>query len=173
MTPAEEQLRQNAEVFQTLVSAVREYAIFMLDPEGNVATWNVGAQRIKGYAPSEIIGRHFSTFYSEEDIRDGKPARELAIASEQGSVEDEGWRVRKDGSRFWANVVITAVRDSHGELRGFAKVTRDITDRKRSEETQLALLEQREARLQAEESGPMPRLPTASRRKPIAPRTSS
>src|SRR5260221_72715 len=80
-----------AEIFELLVSAVRDYAIFMLDPEGNVATWNLGAQRIKGYAPKEIIGRHFSTFYTEEDIEDGKPARELAIAREQGSVEDEGW----------------------------------------------------------------------------------
>jgi PAS domain S-box-containing protein len=148
---AEEQLRQSAEVFRLLVSAVRDYAIFMLDPEGNIATWNEGAQRIKQYAPSEIIGRHFSTFYTEEDKQNGKPARELDIAREQGSVEDEGWRLRKDGSRFWANVVITAVHDSHGTLRGFAKVTRDITDRKRAEETQRALLEQREARLLAEE----------------------
>jgi hypothetical protein len=147
----DEQLRQNTEVFQLLVSAVRDYAIFMLDPEGNVATWNAGAQRIKGYAPSEIIGRHFSTFYSEEDKQNRKPERELEIAREKGSVEDEGWRLRKDGSRFWANVVITAVHDEQGKLRGFAKVTRDITDRKQAEETQRALLEQREARLQAEE----------------------
>jgi PAS domain S-box-containing protein len=147
----DEQLRQSSEIFQLLVSAVRDYAIFMLDPEGNVATWNAGAQRIKGYAPSEIIGRHFSTFYSAEDIQNGKPARELAIAREKGSVEDEGWRLRKDGSRFWANVVITAVYDEHGELRGFGKVTRDITDRQEAEETRRALLEQREARLQAEE----------------------
>jgi PAS domain S-box-containing protein len=130
---AEEQLRQNAEVFQLLVSAVRDYAIFMLDPEGNVATWNAGAQRIKGYAPSEIIGRHFSTFYTEEDKQDRKPERELTIARAEGSVEDEGWRVRKDGSQFWANVVITAVYDESGELRGFAKVTRDLSDRKRME----------------------------------------
>ncbi len=148
---AKEELRQSAEIFQLLVSAVRDYAIFMLDPEGNIATWNEGAQRIKQYAPSEIIGRHFSTFYTEEDIRSRKPERELAIAREQGSVEDEGWRVRKDGSRFWANVVITAVHDASGELRGFAKVTRDITDRKQTEEMQRSLLEQREARLQAEE----------------------
>jgi PAS domain S-box-containing protein len=148
---AEEQLRQSSEVFQLLVSAVREYAIFMLDPEGNIATWNDGAQRIKQYKPEEIIGRHFSTFYSEEDVQNGKPARELAIARAEGSVEDVGWRIRKDGTRFWANVVITAVRDAHGQLRGFAKVTRDITDRKKAEETQRALLEQREARLKAEE----------------------
>ena len=140
-----------AEIFELLVSAVRDYAIFMLDPDGNVATWNLGAERIKGYAPKEIIGRHFSTFYSDEDIENGKPARELAIAREQGSVEDEGWRVRKDGSRFWANVVITAVYDAQGALRGFAKVTRDITERAKAEQTQRALLEQREARVRAEE----------------------
>ncbi|HEX2123632.1 MAG TPA: PAS domain-containing sensor histidine kinase, partial [Thermoanaerobaculia bacterium] len=148
---AEEQLRQSTEIFQLLVSSVRDYAIFMLDPEGNIATWNAGAERIKGYKADEIIGRHFSTFYGEEDLRNRKPERELEIAREQGSVEDEGWRMRKDGSRFWANVVITAVRDARGQLRGFAKVTRDITDRKQAEETQRALLEQREARLQAEE----------------------
>lgn len=148
---AEEHLRQNAEIFQLLVSAVRDYAIFMLDAKGNIATWNIGAQRIKQYAPAEIIGRHFSTFYSEEDKRNGKPERELAIARAEGSVEDEGWRLRKDGSRFWASVVITAVYDAQGTLRGFAKVTRDITDRKTAEETQRALVEQREARMQAEE----------------------
>lgn len=148
---AQEELRATAEIFQLLVSSVRDYAIFMLDPDGNIATWNNGAQRIKQYTPEEIIGRHFSTFYTEEDMRDGKPARELEIARAEGSVEDEGWRVRKDGTRFWANVVITAVYDAHRELRGFAKVTRDITDRKIAEETQRALLEQREARLQAEE----------------------
>jgi PAS domain S-box-containing protein len=147
---ADEDLRQSTEIFQLLVSSVRDYAIFMLDPRGNIATWNAGAQRIKQYAPEEIIGRHFSTFYSEEDVRNGKPERELEIARAEGSVEDEGWRVRKDGSRFWANVVITAVYDAHGELRGFAKVTRDITERKEAEETKNALLEQREARLRAE-----------------------
>ncbi|MFL6246172.1 MAG: PAS domain S-box protein [Thermoanaerobaculia bacterium] len=148
---ATEQVRQNAEIFQLLVSSVRDYAIFMLDPEGNVTTWNNGAQRIKQYEPDEIIGKHFSIFYPEEDVLDRKPERELEIAKRDGAVEDEGWRVRKDGSRFWANVVITAVYDSHRQLRGFAKVTRDITERKQAEETQRALLEQREARLQAEE----------------------
>jgi PAS domain S-box-containing protein len=148
---ATEKLRQSAEIFRLLVSSVRDYAIFMLDPEGRIATWNAGAQSLKGYQPEEIIGRHFSTFYPQEDLDNGKPARELEIAKAEGSVEDEGWRVRKDGSMFWANVVITAVRDAEGELRGFAKVTRDITERKRSEETQRALLEQREARLAAEE----------------------
>ena len=148
---AQEELRQSAEVFKLLVSSVRDYAIFMLDPQGNVVTWNNGAQRIKGYTPEEIIGRHFSTFYPPEDLATNKPGRELEIAKKNGSVEDEGWRVRKDGTRFWANVVITAVHDAKGQLRGFAKVTRDITDRKKAEEIQHALLEQREARLQAEE----------------------
>ena len=146
---AEEELRETAEVFQLLVSSVRDYAIFMLDPEGHIATWNSGAQQIKQYTADEIIGKHFSIFYPEEDK--DKPERELVIAREEGSVEDEGWRVRKDGTRFWANVIITAVRDAHGTLRGFAKVTRDVTDRRMAEETQRALLEQREARLQAEE----------------------
>src|SRR3954470_14814787 len=148
---AEEELRQSTEIFQLLVSSVRDYAIFMLDPNGNIATWNKGAERIKGYKPEEIIGSHFSRFYSEEDKANHKPERELEIARREGSVEDEGWRLRKDGTRFWANVVITAVFDRTGELRGFAKVTRDITERKEAEETRRALLEQREARLQAEE----------------------
>jgi PAS domain S-box-containing protein len=148
---AEEQVRQSEEIFRLLVQSVKDYAIFMLDPGGHIATWNEGAQRIKGYAPHEIIGKHFSTFYGEEDIRNRKPERELEIATAEGRVEDEGWRIRKDGTRFWANVVITAVFDSRGELRGFTKVTRDMTERKRAEEVQRALLEQREARLQAEE----------------------
>jgi PAS domain S-box-containing protein len=148
---AEEELRQSTEIFQLLVSSVRDYAIFMLDPNGNIATWNKGAERIKGYKPEEIIGSHFSRFYTEEDKANHKPERELEIARREGSVEDEGWRVRKDGTRFWANVVITAVFDRTGELRGFAKVTRDISDRKEAEETRRALLEQREARLLAEE----------------------
>jgi PAS domain S-box-containing protein len=148
---AEERLRESEEMFRLLVNSVQEYAIFLLDPGGHVKTWNAGAQRIKGYTPEEIIGHHFSEFYPEEDKRAGKPARELEIAIAEGSVEDEGWRVRKDGTRFWANVVITAIRDAHGELRGFTKVTRDMTERKRADDLQQALLEQREARLQAEE----------------------
>jgi len=148
---AEETLRQSEEVFRLLVASVKDYAIFLLDPEGHITTWNAGAQRIKGYAPEEIIGRHFSAFYPEEDRRDQKPERELEIAKQYGSVEDEGWRIRKDGTRFWANVIITAVHDEHGKLRGFAKVTRDMTERKRAEEMQRALFEQREARFHAEE----------------------
>ncbi|HEV8434648.1 MAG TPA: ATP-binding protein, partial [Thermoanaerobaculia bacterium] len=130
---------------------VQDYAIFMLDPNGYIASWNAGAHRIKGYTAEEIIGKHFSIFYPEEDIRSGKPPRELEIAREYGVYEEEGWRLRKDGTRFWANVVITAVHDEAGHLRGFAKVTRDITERKQAEETQRALLQQREARLTAEE----------------------
>ncbi|HEX2834775.1 MAG TPA: PAS domain S-box protein [Thermoanaerobaculia bacterium] len=148
---AEEALRQSEEMFRLLVSSVQEYAIFMLNADGHIATWNAGAQRIKGYTANEIIGQHFSVFYSEEDLQSRKPERELEFARRDGSVEDEGWRVRKDGTRFWANVVITAVFDRENRLRGFAKVTRDMTERRRVEDIQQALFEQREARLIAEE----------------------
>ena len=135
-----EALRESEEMFRLLVESVEDYAIFLLDPEGHVASWNPGAKHIKQYEPEEIIGRHFSVFYPQEDVRAGKPQRLLNVARERGSVQDEGWRVRKDGTRFWASVVITAVHDANGELRGFAKVTRDITERKAAEETQRALL---------------------------------
>ncbi len=125
---------QSEERFRLMVEGVKDYAIFMLDPKGYVTTWNVGAQLIKGYRPSEIIGRHFSCFFSEEDIRAGKCERELAIATREGRFEEEGWRLRKGGSRFWANVVITAIWDERDQLKGFAKVTRDLTERKRSED---------------------------------------
>ena len=148
---AEERLRQSEELFRLLVESVKDYAIFLLDPAGHVVTWNEGARRIKQYEAKEIIGKHFSVFYGSGDVIDGKPQRELDIAAAWGSVEDEGWRIRKDGSTFWANVVITAVYDSRGTLRGFTKVTRDVTDRKRAEELQNALVEQREARYRAEE----------------------
>ena len=131
---AEEALRQNEERFRLLVEGVKDYAIFMLDPDGKVASWNEGAHRIKGYRQQEILGRHFSVFYPEEDLKRSKPERELEIAQEMGTYEEEGWRVRKDGSRFWASVLITALWDEAGGLRGFAKVTRDITERKRAEE---------------------------------------
>jgi PAS domain S-box-containing protein len=127
---AEEELLRSEEKFRLLVEAVQDYAIFMLDTEGRVSSWNGGAERLKGYKAFEILGNHFSVFYPEEDIRANKPQRELKIAVEQGRVEDEGWRVRKDGSRFWANVVITALRNGAGELIGFAKVTRDFTERR-------------------------------------------
>lgn len=120
--------------FRLLVQSVKDYAIIMLDPEGNVASWNEGAQKFKGYRAEEIVGKNFSIFYTPEDIARGKPAQELKIAADQGRFEDEGWRVRKDGSRFWANVTITALRNPDGSLRGFGKVTRDLTERKLVEE---------------------------------------
>ena len=130
---AEHALRWSEDRFRMMAEAVQDYAIFMLDPEGHVSTWNTGAKRIKGYKAEEIIGRHFSCFYPEEDIRAGKPARELVDAVAEGRFEDEGWRVRKDGSTFWANVIITPVRDETKKLIGFAKVTRDITERMQKE----------------------------------------
>ena len=125
---------EQAEQFRLLVDAVQDYAIFMLDPEGNVASWNSGAQRIKGYTADEIIGSHFSRFYIEEDRRNHKPERFLELACRQGRIEQEGWRVRKDGSRFWASVTLTAIHDSNGKLLGFGKVTRDISERRQMEE---------------------------------------
>jgi len=133
-----ESLKHGGRVYELMVDSVRDYAIFMLDPEGHVASWNKGAQRIKGYTASEIIGRHFSTFYPPEDIASDKPARELKIAIRQGKFEEEGIRLRKDGSVFWANVVITAVRDEDGTLVGFAKVTRDLTERRAAQERAIA-----------------------------------
>ena len=120
--------------YRLFIEAVCDYAIFMMDPSGNVASWNPGAQRTKGYSPDEIVGRHFSIFYTAEDIRAGKPEQLLAAAASQGRIEDEGWRVRKDGSRFWANVIITAIHDEQGKLVGFAKITRDLSERRRTEE---------------------------------------
>jgi hypothetical protein len=143
---------ENAEIFQLLVSSVRDYAIFMLDPEGHIASWNLGAERIKGYTAPEILGSHFSRFYTEEDLKDGKPARELKIATATGVYEEEGWRVRKDGSLFWASVTITALRDSRGELRGFAKVTRDLTQRRQAEQQRLDLVRVQAARDEAEKA---------------------
>jgi PAS domain S-box-containing protein len=131
---AEEGLRQSEERFRLLVESVKDYAIFMLDLDGRVATWNAGAERIKGYRTEEILGQHFSRFYPPEDLARGKPQWELEVATREGRFEDEGWRVRKDGSCFWANVVITALYDAHGTPRGFAKVTRDFTSRRQAEE---------------------------------------
>jgi PAS domain S-box-containing protein len=125
-----------ANLFRLLVENVRDYAIFMLDPEGRVSTWNAGAENIKGYRKEEILGKHFSVFYSPDAIARRFPQYELDMAREHGRFEDEGWRLRKDGSKFWANVVITAVRDERGTLRGFAKVTRDLTARRQVEELQ-------------------------------------
>ena len=121
-------------LFQLMVDQAKDYALFVLDPAGRIMSWNTGAQRIKGYAPEEIIGRHFSVFYTRESVESGWPDHEIKAATAEGRFEDEGWRVRKDGSRFWANVVITALRDENGKLLGFSKITRDLTDRKMHEE---------------------------------------
>lgn len=135
---AEETLRESEERFRLLVERVKDYAIFMLDPNGIVISWNEGAKAIKGYAASEIIGRHFSTFYSAEDVANGKPPWELREATAKGRHEDEGWRIRKDGTQMWANVVITALRNPAGDLIGFAKVTRDLTERRAAQERAIA-----------------------------------
>jgi PAS domain S-box-containing protein len=121
------------EIFRLLVDTVADYAIFLLDPDGIIRSWNAGAERLKQYKAEEIIGKHFSVFYTVHDLEIDKPAHELRVAGETGRFEDEGWRVRKDGSRFWANAVITRIRDEHGKLIGFGKITRDITDRRAGE----------------------------------------
>src|SRR5688572_637219 len=123
-----------AALFQLMVEQTRDYALFLLDTDGRVLTWNAGAQRIKGYAPEEIVGRHFSTFYTRDAVDSGWPEHELKVAAAEGRFEDEGWRVRKDGSRFWANVVITGLRDAQGRLVAFSKITRDLTERKLHEQ---------------------------------------
>jgi PAS domain S-box-containing protein len=123
-----------ASLYKLLVESVRDYAIFALDSTGHILTWNIGAERIKGYTAQEAIGQHLSIFYSREDRERARPERELAAAIADGRIEDEGWRLRKDGSRFWANVVITALRDPNGTLVGFAKVTRDLTERRSGEQ---------------------------------------
>src|SRR5689334_22168518 len=139
--------------FRLLVEGVQDYAIFLLDPGGHVQSWNAGAQRIKGYTPDEIIGRHFSIFYPPEEARRGKPAYGLRTALEEGRWEEEAWRVRKDGSRFWASVVLTALFDEQGQHVGFAKITRDLTERKQAEEERTRLLNmERGARAEAERS---------------------
>jgi len=127
---AAEALRLSEENLRLFVSEVKDYAIFMLDPSGVVTTWNEGAERIKGYTAEEIIGKNFSEFYTPESAEKGQPLQELNIAKEMGRYQEEGWRVRKDGSRFWADVVITAVRDERGQLRGFGKVIRNLTERR-------------------------------------------
>ena len=150
----EEDLRQSEERIRLLIEGVPDYAIFMLDVNGNVATWNVGAQRIKGYAADEIIGQHFSVFYPAEVIDSGWPAHELEVASQSGSFVDDGWRVRKDGTQFWANVTITALRDDTNRLLGYAKITRDLTERKRVEALEASNV-QRDEILDAERSARM------------------
>jgi len=131
---AEDALKQSQEQFRLLVQGVSDYAIYMLDTTGVVTNWNRGAQRIKGYSPEEIIGNHFSKFYTDEDRQTGEPQKALQAAEQEGRFEKEGWRVRKDGTRFWAHVIIDAIRDDHGKLIGYAKITRDITERKNTQQ---------------------------------------
>jgi PAS domain S-box-containing protein len=142
---ADEALRLSDERVRLLVEGVKDYAIFMLDPRGHVVSWNAGAERINGYQAHEIIGEHFSRFYPEADVRSGKCERELATATAEGRFEEEGWRVRKDGTHFWSSVVITALRDATGALIGFAKVTRDLTERQRLDEERLHRAQAEEA----------------------------
>jgi PAS domain S-box-containing protein len=130
-----EALKETEQRFGMLVDAVVDYAIYMLDPDGQVTNWNKGAERIKGYTADEIVGQNFSRFYTPEDLATGLPSRALGVAAEEGRFEAEGWRVRKDGSRFWANVIIDPIRDEDGTLLGFAKVTRDITERRLAQES--------------------------------------
>jgi PAS domain S-box-containing protein len=144
---AEAALRASQEQFRLLVQGVTDYAIYLLSPEGKVASWNAGARRIKGYAPEEIIGKHFSQFYREEDRKADLPRKALEIAAREGRYEKEGWRVRKDGTKFWANVVIDTIRNPDGSLLGFAKITRDITERMKAQQV---LDETREALIQAQ-----------------------
>jgi PAS domain S-box-containing protein len=132
---AQEALLESEERFRMLVQGVTDYAIFMVSPTGHITNWNAGAQRVKGYTEEEVVGTHFSRFYTEEDRREGVPAHVLEMATREGRYELEGWRVRKDGTRFWAHVVIDAIRDEQGKLRGFAKITRDVTERKAAAET--------------------------------------
>ncbi len=149
----ETRLREKEEQFHIQVEGVKDYAIFMLDTEGNVLNWNAGAERLKGYRAEEIIGTHFSCFYTEEDRNAGTPEEELKKAAAEGRVAYEGWRIGKDGSRFWADVIITALRDDNGNLRGFSKVTHDITERKRAEEEREQLLLELEAVLESINEG--------------------
>ncbi len=131
------QPEERVDLFRLLVERVQDYAIFALDPDGTILTWNTGAERLKGYRTADIVGSHFSVFYTEDDRQAGKPHRLLATATKSGRVEDDGWRVRQDGTRFWANVLITALRDDNGKLIGFAKVTRDLTQRRAADERAL------------------------------------
>jgi PAS domain S-box-containing protein len=152
---AQERIRQSEEQFRLLVQSVTDYAIFMLDRSGRISSWNAGAQRIKGYRADEIIGEHFSRFYTEEDRAAGLPSEALRIAEFEGRFEREGWRLRKDGDRFWAHVVIDPIRDDAGEIIGFAKVTRDITERTEARRT---LEQARESLLQAQKLDAIGRL---------------
>ncbi len=144
---AQAALQASEEIFRLMVAGVQDYAIFMLDPEGHIVTWNAGAERIKGWRADEIIGKHFSVFYPPDDAQSGRPRQELETATAQGQYREEGWRVRKDGSRFIADVVLTALKSDDGSLRGFSKVTRDITGRKQAEQEIRQLNESLEQRV--------------------------
>src|ERR1051326_2672308 len=148
----QQRTRHEADLVRSMVEGVSDYAIFLLDADGHIVSWNTGAQRIKGYRADEIIGQHFSRFYPQEAVDRGWPEHELAVARQVGRFEDEGWRVRKDGTQFWANVVITALYDEAGKCRGFSKITRDLTERKRSEENARRAVEEAAARRVAEEN---------------------
>jgi PAS domain S-box-containing protein len=148
--PVRDSTHPGDERYRLLVEAVKDYAIFLLDPEGRVVTWNVGAERIKGYTAGEIVGKHFSVFFPPEDAAAGKPQQELETAANEERFVGEGWRLRKDGSRFWANVVLTALRDEGGQLIGFAKVTRDLTERRAAEEQARELVRSQAAHTAAE-----------------------
>jgi PAS domain S-box-containing protein len=154
--------KREADQLRLLVQATTDYAIFMLDPSGHVVTWNAGAERLKGYKPDEIIGQHFSRFYPAEANERGWPQHELEVARREGRFEDEGWRVRKDGTQFWANVVITALYDESGAFKGFSKITRDLTERKRLEENARSLAEETAARRAAQEERERLRVTLAS-----------
>ena len=146
--PKNERSREIGEAsYRLMVESIKDYAIFLLDPHGHVSSWNLGAERIKGYKAHEIIGLHFSTFYPHEAVAAGWPDKELELAARDGRFEDEGWRVRKDGSQFWANVIITALRDPQGGLYGFSKVTRDMTERRNWEESIRSLNQELERRV--------------------------
>jgi PAS domain S-box-containing protein len=143
---------ETGDFYRLLINSIQDYAIFLMDTTGVIKSWNLGAQKLKGYKPSEIIGKHFSIFYSAEDLKNGKPAMELRICNKEGHVEDEGWRIKKDGGRFWANVIITALYNESGEHVGYAKVTRDLTERKKHEDALRAandLLRHQRAELEA------------------------
>jgi PAS domain S-box-containing protein len=144
----EKALRQTEEKLRLLLEGVKDYAIFMLDSKGRVLSWNAGAERINGYRAEEIIGKHFSIFFAPEDIKGAKPEESLSLAAEKGRYELQGWRVRKDGSRYWADIVVSAIRDESGNLRGFAKVTRDMTERKQAEEVLKKTNEELDLRVQ-------------------------
>ncbi|MGZ3709820.1 MAG: PAS domain S-box protein, partial [Bdellovibrionota bacterium] len=126
---------EGPEIFRLLVDSIKDYAIYLLDEKGFVKSWNVGGERIKGFSAAEIIGKHYSVFFTPEDVKAGRPERELELARAEGRYEEEAWRVRKDGSRFWASIVLTSLVDDQNRHVGFAKLTRDLTERKKAEET--------------------------------------